>query len=82
MCPQRSQRPVSNQDAWRRAGGRGRVNHRRHARAELRRFKLGLRLRNGHTTREMAETLGVSLSTIRRDLNVLLARGLVVRSMY
>jgi DeoR/GlpR family transcriptional regulator of sugar metabolism len=66
-------------DAYRRAGGQ-RINASRKLKAELRRFRLVPLLRSGHTTREMAEALGVSSSTIRRDLNALLAEGLVVRS--
>jgi DeoR/GlpR family transcriptional regulator of sugar metabolism len=48
-------------------------------RAELRRFKVVPLLRTGHSTREMAEALGVSPSTIRRDVNTLLAEGAVGR---
>jgi len=74
------QQPVSSGDAYRRAGGRRRVNASRKLKAELRRFRIVLLLRTGHSTREMAETLGVSPSTIRRDLNALLGEGVVVRS--
>jgi DNA-binding NarL/FixJ family response regulator len=80
MGPQGWRQPVSSGDAYRRAGGRRRLNASRKLKAELRRFKVVPLLRSGHTTREMAEALAVSVSTIRRDINTLLAGGVLVRS--
>jgi predicted ArsR family transcriptional regulator len=53
-------------------------------RAELWRFIVVPLLRRGYRPKEMAHELGVSVSTIRRDLTALLAQGTiaVVRSSY
>jgi DNA-binding NarL/FixJ family response regulator len=71
------QQPVSPGDAYRRAGGRRRLNASRKLKAEVRRFKVVPLLRSGHSTREMAEALGVSPSTIRRDVAALLGAGVI-----
>jgi predicted ArsR family transcriptional regulator len=64
------QQPVNSGDAYRRAGGR-------RMKAELRRFKLVPLLRRGYRAKEMAQELGVSVSTIRRDMAALLAQGTI-----
>jgi DNA-binding NarL/FixJ family response regulator len=71
------QQPVNSGDAYRRAGGRRRINASRQMKAELRRFKLVPLLRRGYRAKEMAQELGVSVSTIRRDMAALLAQGTI-----
>jgi DNA-binding CsgD family transcriptional regulator len=80
MTPRAWQRPVSNDEAYRRASGRRRINWARQLRAELRQRQVVQLLRQGHTQAEMAKALHVSAATISRDMAALLSRGFPTRS--
>jgi len=68
------QRPVSDQEAYRRASGRRRRNFQRQIQAELRRQQVVKRLHEGQTYTAMAQALGVSRWTISRDVQALQAQ--------
>ena len=71
------QQPVSDRDAYRRAGGRRRYNFARQLRAEVRLREVVRRLREGYSYTEIAEALHVHRSTISRDVQKLLAAGVI-----
>lgn len=60
--------PVSDSEAYKRAGGRRRYNAVRRLRAILRRQQVAELLASGYSQAEIAERLGVSQSTISRDV--------------
>jgi DNA-binding NarL/FixJ family response regulator len=79
MTRQAWQRPVSNDEAYRRASGRRRINVARQIRAELRQHQVFRLLRAGGSQASIARALKVSASTISRDVTALLAQGFPMR---
>lgn len=63
--------PVSDAEAYRRAGGRRYYNSMRQFRAKLRRARVAELLRKGYRQIEIARELGVSKATICRDVAAL-----------